>query len=70
MPPAMINDLDDIHPVFSGAPQTTEFRKLRKRIIRCVREAMEQYGMTDGRDARWLVCLSGARTATRFSRPS
>jgi tRNA 2-thiocytidine biosynthesis protein TtcA len=57
----MTDDLDDIHPIFNGAPQTTEFRKLRKRIVRNVREAVEQYGMVDGRDARWLVCLSGGK---------
>ncbi|GAA6201733.1 tRNA 2-thiocytidine(32) synthetase TtcA [Aquicoccus sp. SU-CL01552] len=57
----MTNDLDDIHPILQGAPQTTEFRKLRKRIVRNVREAVEQYGMVEGRDARWLVCLSGGK---------
>jgi len=57
----MTDDLDDIHPIFQGAPQSTEFRKLRKRIIRHVREAVEQYAMVQGRDARWLVCLSGGK---------
>ncbi|WP_299734757.1 tRNA 2-thiocytidine(32) synthetase TtcA [uncultured Roseobacter sp.] len=57
----MTDDLDDIHPIFQGAPQTTEFRKLRKRIIRSVREAVEQYGMVGRSDARWLVCLSGGK---------
>jgi tRNA 2-thiocytidine biosynthesis protein TtcA len=59
----------DIHPLFAGAPQTTEFRKLRKRIVRQVREAIEDYGMVvpgappaqGGRGARWLVCLSGGK---------
>ncbi|MCE6951160.1 tRNA 2-thiocytidine(32) synthetase TtcA [Cereibacter sphaeroides] len=57
----MIDELDDIHPILHGAPRTTEFRKLRKRIVRHVREALDQYGMVDGRDARWLVCLSGGK---------
>ncbi|WP_096786763.1 tRNA 2-thiocytidine(32) synthetase TtcA [Rhodobacter sp. CZR27] len=57
----MIDELDDIHPILQGAPQTTEFRKLRKRIVRHVREALDHYGMVDGRDARWLVCLSGGK---------
>ena len=57
----MSNDLNDIHPLFHGAPQTTEFRKLRKRIVRYVREAIDQYGMIQGRNARWLVCLSGGK---------
>ncbi|MGR3590394.1 tRNA 2-thiocytidine biosynthesis protein TtcA [Limimaricola soesokkakensis] len=51
---------DDIHPLFAGAPKTTEFRKLRKRIIRDTREAIEKYGMVE-RGARWLVCLSGGK---------
>ncbi|MFK7763026.1 MAG: tRNA 2-thiocytidine(32) synthetase TtcA [Roseobacter sp.] len=57
----MSDPVQDIHPLFRGAPQTTEFRKLRKRVIRLVREAVEQYGMVEGRDARWLVCLSGGK---------
>ena len=56
----MLDDLDDIHPLFHGAPATTEFKKLRKRIVRYTREAIEQYGMIE-RDARWLVCLSGGK---------
>ncbi|TNC65157.1 tRNA 2-thiocytidine(32) synthetase TtcA [Rubellimicrobium roseum] len=51
---------DDIHPLFFGAPKTTEFRKLRKRLVQDVREAIDAYGMvTPG--ARWLVCLSGGK---------
>lgn len=57
-------DTDEIHPLFHGAPDSGEFRKLRKRIIRQTREAIETYGMAR-RGERWLVCLSGARTATR-----
>ena len=56
----MLDDLDDIHPLFHGAPATTEFKKLRKRIVREVREAIEAYGMVE-RGARWLVCLSGGK---------
>ena len=56
----MLDEADDIHPLFHGAPSTTEFRKLRKRIIRNVRMAIEQYGMIE-RDSRWLVCLSGGK---------
>ncbi|MBS0564031.1 MAG: tRNA 2-thiocytidine(32) synthetase TtcA [Proteobacteria bacterium] len=56
----MLDETDDIHPLFHGAPGTTEFRKLRKRIVREVREAVETYGMVE-RDARWLVCLSGGK---------
>ena len=61
-------DETEIHPLFEGAPTTTEFKKLRKRIVRYTREAIEQYGMIerDARDpdappVRWLVCLSGGK---------
>ena len=53
-------DHTDIHPLFHGAPNTTEFRKLRKRIVRQTREAIERYGMVREGD-RWLVCLSGGK---------
>ncbi|MBY6049686.1 tRNA 2-thiocytidine(32) synthetase TtcA [Vannielia litorea] len=56
----MLDENDDIHPLFHGAPATTEFKKLRKRIVRDCREAIEQYGMIE-RGARWLVCLSGGK---------
>ncbi|KPQ18102.1 MAG: tRNA 2-thiocytidine biosynthesis protein TtcA [Rhodobacteraceae bacterium HLUCCO18] len=57
---------DDIHALFHGAPKTTEFRKLRKRIIRDTRETIDRYGMVERRapDApreKWLVCLSGGK---------
>ena len=51
---------DDIHPLFHGAPSSTEFRKLRKRLVRETREAIETYGMARPGD-RWLVCLSGGK---------
>ncbi len=50
----------EIHPLFEGAPTTTAFKKLRKRIIRQTREAIEQYGMIE-RGAKWMVCLSGGK---------
>lgn len=56
----MRDTADDIHPLFAGAPDTTEFRKLRKRIVRMTREAVDQYGMIEP-GARWLVCLSGGK---------
>ena len=56
----MLDDLDDIHPLFHGAPKSTEFRKLRKRLVQQVREAIDTFGMvTPGQ--RWLVCLSGGK---------
>jgi tRNA 2-thiocytidine biosynthesis protein TtcA len=56
----MLDDPDDIHPLFHGAPATAEFAKLRKRLVRSVREAIETYGMIQP-GARWLVCLSGGK---------
>ena len=65
----MLDDSDEIHPLFQGAPTTTEFKKLRKRLVRETRSAIETYGMVDepasaGAGAprpRWLVCLSGGK---------
>ncbi len=56
----MLDENTDIHALFQGAPSTTEFKKLRKRIVRQTREAVEQYGMIE-RGAKWLVCLSGGK---------
>ncbi|WP_353473213.1 tRNA 2-thiocytidine(32) synthetase TtcA [Salipiger sp. H15] len=61
----MFDDADDIHPLFYGAPKSTEFKKLRKRIVQNTREAVEQYGMIERREdgalPKWLVCLSGGK---------
>ena len=58
----MLDDSDatEIHPLFAGAPSSTEFRKLRKRLVRDTRAAIEDYGMVREGD-RWLVCLSGGK---------
>lgn len=56
----MLDNAEDIHPLFHGAPSSTEFKKLRKRIIRETREAIDRYGMIE-RGAKWLVCLSGGK---------
>ncbi|MBW0156934.1 tRNA 2-thiocytidine(32) synthetase TtcA [Sedimentimonas flavescens] len=57
----MLDDDDaPIHPLFAGAPSTTEFKKLRKRIVRETRDAIEKFGMIE-RGTRWLVCLSGGK---------
>ncbi len=57
----MLDDApEDIHPLFAGAPASTEFKKLRKRLVREVRDAIDTYGMVE-RGARWLVCLSGGK---------
>ena len=56
----MLDEADDIHPLFYGAPKSTEFRKLRKRLVQNAREAIETYGMARAGE-RWLVCLSGGK---------
>ncbi len=56
----MRHELDDLPRVLANAPDTTEFRKLRKRIIRDTRTAIEQYGMARAGE-RWLVCMSGGK---------
>ncbi len=56
----MFDETDDLPPILRGAPDSTEFKKLRKRLVREVREAIETYGMIE-RGARWLVCLSGGK---------
>ena len=56
----MLDETDDIHPLFAGTPASTEFRKLRKRIVRETRNAIETYAMVEP-GARWLVCLSGGK---------
>ncbi len=64
----MRDDISEIHALFEGAPASTEFRKLRKRIVRHTREAIEQYGMIEAgahepgaKRQKWLVCLSGGK---------
>ena len=52
--------MGEIHPLFRGAPSSTEFRKLRKRLVRETRAAIETYDMIRPGD-RWLVCLSGGK---------
>jgi tRNA 2-thiocytidine biosynthesis protein TtcA len=56
----MRDETDEIHPLFRGAPASVAFRKLRKRLVSQVREAIETYGMARAGD-RWLVCLSGGK---------
>lgn len=47
-------------PMFRVAPSGVEFNKLRKRLIRNAREAIERFGMVRP-GARWLVALSGGK---------
>ncbi len=61
-------DFSPLHPVFSDAPQSVAFRKLRKRLVRQTLEAIRAYGMLPDAAARggskrprWLICLSGGK---------
>ena len=55
-----VEDLSAAHPLFRDAPQSGEFNKLRKRLIRLTREALDKFGMVSAGD-RWLVALSGGK---------
>ncbi len=46
--------------LLANAPSSVEFGKLRKRLIRKTREAMDAYAMVSP-GAKWLVCLSGGK---------
>ncbi|MBX3529805.1 MAG: tRNA 2-thiocytidine(32) synthetase TtcA [Rhizobiaceae bacterium] len=48
------------HPMFRAVPSSVEFNKLRKRLLRQTREAIEGFGMARPGD-RWLVALSGGK---------
>ena len=58
----MLDTTDEaiLERLYAAAPNRLEFRKLRKRLIRETREALEIYGMVRPGD-RWLVCLSGGK---------
>ncbi|MEP7240599.1 MAG: tRNA 2-thiocytidine(32) synthetase TtcA [Devosia sp.] len=47
-------------PMLAGAPRTVEFNKLRKRLVRLTREALDRFGMVRP-GSRWLVALSGGK---------
>jgi tRNA 2-thiocytidine biosynthesis protein TtcA len=48
------------HPMFREVAGSVEFNKLRKRLIRLTREALETFGMIRP-GTRWLVALSGGK---------
>jgi tRNA 2-thiocytidine biosynthesis protein TtcA len=56
----MTDENGTLPSLLQGAPDTLEFRKLRKRIIRETREAITQFSMVEP-GAKWLVCLSGGK---------
>lgn len=48
------------HPIYASAPRSVEFNKLRKRLIRNTREALEKFAMVRPGE-KWLVALSGGK---------
>ncbi len=48
------------HPLFRDVPTSVAFAKLRKRLMRQTRAALDDFGMVRPGD-RWLVCLSGGK---------
>ena len=48
------------HPLFGAAPRSVEFNKLRKRLLRQTRQALDDFAMVRPGD-RWLVALSGGK---------
>lgn len=49
-----------IPSLFADAPQSVSFNKLRKRLLRQVRQALEDFQMLKGQK-RWLIGLSGGK---------
>ncbi|WP_036258301.1 tRNA 2-thiocytidine(32) synthetase TtcA [Mesorhizobium sp. WSM3224] len=48
------------HPLFADVPSSVEFNKLRKRLLRLTRQAIEDFAMIKPGE-RWLVALSGGK---------
>ncbi|WP_295732279.1 tRNA 2-thiocytidine(32) synthetase TtcA [uncultured Bartonella sp.] len=61
---AELNDIDDAvdgcHPLFRDAPSTVEFNKLRKRLLRHMRQALDDFSMVK-QGQKWLVAVSGGK---------
>ena len=58
-----ITEHDDVGgpSLLRAAPDSVSFRKLRKRLVRNVRQVMEDFSMLPGKGGKWLVCLSGGK---------
>ncbi|MBZ9788938.1 tRNA 2-thiocytidine(32) synthetase TtcA [Rhizobium sp. 3T7] len=48
------------HALFADAPNSVSFNKLRKRLLRNVRQAFDDFAMLKGQK-RWLIGLSGGK---------
>jgi len=53
-------DGDSCHPLFRDVPSSVSFNKLRKRLLRQTRQAIEDFAMVTPGE-RWLVGLSGGK---------
>jgi len=53
-------ELSGAHPLFASAPRSVAFNKLRKRLMRNMREAIEKFGMARAGE-KWLVAISGGK---------
>ncbi|MCV0349779.1 MAG: tRNA 2-thiocytidine(32) synthetase TtcA [Nitratireductor sp.] len=51
---------EDTPPFMKGMPSSVEFNKLRKRLLRNTRQAIEDFAMVKPGE-RWLVALSGGK---------
>lgn len=47
-------------PLYRDAPSSVEFNKLRKRLLRLTRQAIDDYAMAKPGE-RWLIALSGGK---------
>jgi tRNA 2-thiocytidine biosynthesis protein TtcA len=58
----LVVETDDAscHPMFRDAPSSVEFNKLRKRLLRQTRQAIDEFAMARPGE-RWLVALSGGK---------
>lgn len=61
MPPIDMTEAEGgAHPMFAAAPSSVEFNKLRKRLLRHIRQAIADFAMAK-QGERWLVALSGGK---------
>jgi tRNA 2-thiocytidine biosynthesis protein TtcA len=51
---------EGFHPLFRDVPSSVEFNKLRKRLLRQTRQAIEDFSMAKP-GQRWVVALSGGK---------
>lgn len=65
MDAAAFADTADLPPMMEGAPTSVSFNKLRKRLLRQTRQAIDDFAMKperrDERRPRWLVGVSGGK---------